>query len=108
MARKLTKFEESCLALSESTDIGVMFYRGEHFKVDDVFEDDGSLHIRRDGIRAVFDVGDNQNLGGHEQNTRTQRILDELKIEATATIRRSAFVAEFEDEDCCPHCGGRL
>lgn len=73
-------------------------------KPDAEFEDDGSLHIRRAGLRAVFGVSNGQNASNAEQNKQTRAIMDALSMK-----RRTEYVlvGETEDDDCdqCPiHC----
>jgi hypothetical protein len=53
-------------------------------RADDAFEDDGSLHIRRRGERACFNVSHDQSDSGSEQNRATREILGKLGIPVTA------------------------
>lgn len=71
---------------------------------DDVFEDDGTLHVIRHGIRACFDVGAGQSLSGYEQNQNTIKVIEHLGI--TSYNNKRVFVEETNEEDeVCPHCG---
>jgi len=62
---------------------------------DDEFTDDGSLHIRRSGMRVVFNVSNHQNAEGAEQNRQTRAIMEALNMKRKITDR----VLVDEDEE---------
>jgi hypothetical protein len=74
----------------------------------DAFEDDGNLHIRRYGLRAVFDVSHGQLSTPTEQNERTRTVFAYLGME----IKKPARVLVEDPEEAeengpapCPRCG---
>ena len=103
-------FRQQCVKAAEATGIEVVFFDDGIKDVDDVFVDDGSLHIRRAGFRACFHVAVNDD--GRLQNLNTRDILKRLKIRLTKQVLSRAFVSERgeneDEDDRCPHCGGQL
>jgi hypothetical protein len=85
-----------------------MFCEGENGT--DVFEDDGYLHVRRRGTRAVFNVSKGQTLNGEEQNKRTVIVMEALGMKSK--IDERVLVDEEPDEEenegFCPACGREL
>jgi len=99
----MTKFEKQCNEVSEKLNVDVIIWNKETSQ--EPFEDDGNLNITKRGIRACFDVGCGQSLGGKEQNERTLAVLNALGITKFANDR---VLVEEHDDDCddeCPHCG---
>lgn len=83
MAKKLSKFQQQCINVSEETGIGVTLYHDERGEKDDAFEDDGTLHIRKRGIRACFNVVASSSL---EQNDDTREIMGLLRLEVSDSV----------------------
>lgn len=73
------EFVIACKKVEKLTDIELIDVYFENVE-DDVFEDDGFLHVTRFGARAVFDVGEYQSLESAEQNENTKLILCALGI----------------------------
>lgn len=105
MAVRETKFEKQCRAVREELDIewGVV---GVEKGKERLFEDDGILHIIKQRRHVWFDVGDNQERSGREQNERTCTVLRALGL---AKYIGMVLVYEGEGEDCplhtCTRCG---
>ena len=104
MATKKTAFETRCKKASEETGVPYYCLHGETHLETKVFEDDGSLHIRRpDGTRAIFDVSLGQQLEPKEQNENTRKVLTALKIPG-AISKRTIIDEDVESDDVCPEC----
>ncbi len=96
-------FKKKCEKVSEDLDIPVVFYDDPRKTA--AFEDDGYLHLVKNGVRACFDVANAQTYTAYQQNANTKAVLDALNFkEYTLQI---VFVDDKEDEeeDCCPECG---
>ncbi len=76
-----TGFQMLCENISAETEIEVSFYPDTNAQ--EPFEDDGNLHVVREDVRAVFDVGNGQSLSPSKQNARAKRILRKLKLQMT-------------------------
>jgi uncharacterized Zn-finger protein len=96
-------FIARCEDIDAESDIGVMFFTDA--KSPDIFEDDGNLHVRRFGMRAVFDVGKSQTATAKEQNERTAAVLAALSVAGKAKADRVFVDADDEGDDACPSCG---
>jgi hypothetical protein len=94
-------------ALCEATDYFSMFCRDGAGATDDIYEDDGALHVRRYGVRAVFEVNRGQDESGATQNQKTREVLAALGIKLKNREAGRAFVDEIDENDpgYCPHCG---
>jgi hypothetical protein len=68
---------------------------------DDEYEDDGSLHIQRAGVRYVFDVSDGQSATGEEQNRQTRAIMEALNMKRKITDR--VLVEEGDENNDAEH-----
>ena len=68
-----------------------------------VFEDDGTLHIARGGLRACFDVSTGQSGSAKEQNKKTAAVLTGLGMRRL--IGEALIEETSDDDDTCPHCG---
>lgn len=90
---KKTKFQIVCEAVAETTDVGVMFVPDS--TLSKPYEDDGTLHITKRGMRACFDVGRGQSLSGAEQNKRAVAVLSALGLPKT----EDTMVDEEEGDD---------
>lgn len=106
------KFERDCEAAAEATGVRLSYCNPADDKSVDVVEDDGALIIRKGGVRAVFNIGQDDPL--KEQNERISKVLTHLKLEKF--IPKASYSAEDlrdeEDEDEkengdyeCPWCG---
>jgi len=88
-----------------------LYFNDGDSREDDAFEDDGSLHVRRNGLRACFDVSNGQSLDAAKQNAMTRLVMEALglaKRDQPLPGRVAVEVPEekeYGDEDCCPHCG---
>lgn len=98
-------FKSKCYEISERRSIPVEFYDDDR-KRNDVFEDDGYLHICEGRVRACFDVGDAQSLDAERQNKRTRSILTDLDM--TIKIGPRTLIDDEPKTDLCPHCGREL
>lgn len=94
-------FRKKCEKVAEEMGIEVDFHDDSPAK-SDTYEDDGTLHIRRRGLRAAFDVSNGQALDGKSQNENTRKVLVALGM--AALIGGQTMVDDVE-EDECPHCG---
>lgn len=78
----------------------ILYYDDGPDSPDDVFREDGSLHVRREGYRARFDIGHNigqrgrwpdspssETLGAAEQNAKARSILETLDMQHWITAR---------------------
>lgn len=92
---KQNRFRNKAVAVSrkvlDEQDVG--FYVEK--RPDDAFEDDGTLHVIKYGIRAVFSIG--QDTPGRESNEKTRAILAALGMKRK--IGKNTLVAE-ECETC--------
>lgn len=96
-------FEKKCREAAERLGLGEPLFLADERQAA-AYEDDGALHIVRRGLRAVFNV---DNDDGRVQNKRTREVLEAMGMERL--IGPSTLVdEEEEDGDCCPHCGGEL
>lgn len=104
MIAKITAFQRKCEKVAADIGIGVCFDAEEQRR--EAFEDDGTLHIARQGIRAMFDVSHGQSLEGKEQNEYTRKICAAMKIEvAENMLAEEGDEEESGHEGACPHCG---
>lgn len=69
------------------------FYIDQWVPLVDAFEDDGTLHIHIEAIRACFDVSNGQEDSGSEQNRKTRAVLEAMNM------RRWIEAALVEQED---------
>lgn len=106
MTRK-EAFKAKCILASEKALGCSRMYFYDDPRPDDVFEDDGNLHVRKDGVRACFDVNIGQDESGEEQNKKTRAVLEALNMRSKITDR--VLVEEDEEEEehsCdCEYCG---
>lgn len=98
-------FRTRCIVADED----VMFCTGDATTPDTEYEDDGYLHVRRFGVRAVFDVGCGQSLDAKEQNVNTRRIMEALGLDSKiGNVGGRVLIDETydgEDADRCRECG---
>jgi hypothetical protein len=80
-----SEFIKRCELISDATGIEIIdtYLDGEK---DDVYEDDGILHIVRGKERVAFDVSNNQTENKATQNLFTMRILSRLGINPTSRV----------------------
>lgn len=73
---------------------------------DDIYEDDGTLHVVRHGRRYCFDVSNGQSDSGYTQNKKTYDVIVDLGL-LTSYDPKRVYVEEeeYEEEEVCPHCG---
>jgi hypothetical protein len=76
----MSRFEKICLAAAEMNGVEVIFIRFDG-STNDLFHDDGALHVRRSGTRAVFRLGFEDD--PEVQNAITRAILATLGIPVT-------------------------
>lgn len=91
-------FQSKCEKVSEQLGIAVEFYlegTGRYKRSAGAFEDDGSLHVTRSGLRAAFDVGEGQSLSGKAQNKNTRAVMEALDVPVTDRV----LVDEKDNED---------
>lgn len=109
---KKPKFEQECEAVAEATDVPLSFCDPATDRSTEVVEDDGALIVRKNGVRAVFSIG--QDLPLKEQNERITKVLTHLKMEKhlEKALWSDDDLQEEEDEDekengnyHCPWCG---
>ncbi len=103
------KFRKRCLKVAEKLDLAVDF--NDDPRADDTFEDDGTLHVLRGGLRACFDVSNGQTCEADMQNAWTRAVLTALSMKRAITDR--VLVDEGcgggdESGEYCPHCGEKL
>jgi hypothetical protein len=101
MNTKKSKFELRCEKAAESIGVEVEFEPDP--SMDSVFEDDGALHIRVGGRRAIFIVNPTQDESAVIQNARTRKIMEDLGVKRK--INERVLVDEEEDAECCSECG---
>lgn len=94
-------FRERCLKAEED----VTFYTDDATTSNTEYEDDGYLHVRRFGVRAVFNVSNSQSLSGAEQNENTRRIMGELGLTSKIASRVLAEEIDEDAEGYCHECG---
>ena len=100
IARGKKQFEIACKTAAAAADLDpeddLSFYddggRGNEF------EDDGSLHVKRYGVRAVFDVSNGHQDSGVTQNFKTRAVLKALDIPVTDQVLTDEHD---DDEDGC-------
>jgi hypothetical protein len=88
----IVTFKKKCTDVGERLGINVEFFDDPKSPADE-FEDDGTLHVRRYGWRAVFDVSDGQSVDGAMQNANTRDVLARLGIKPKKEDR--VLVEEF-------------
>lgn len=94
------KFQADCERVAEQAGVNVTFYVEPREKPC-AHEDDGFLHIRKRGLRAAFDVANDE---PKCQNAKTREILTALGMEHA--IGEETLAEETDDDDgCCSHCG---
>jgi hypothetical protein len=98
-----TKFEIECQKIADTLNLGDVLFFADECK-EPPFEDDGSLHVIKRGMRACFDVGDGQRRDGKSQNEFTRAVLTALKMERFINDR-TLVEENDEDDETCPHCG---
>lgn len=103
-----SKFETKCIALADELGIPEPLILRDDERPNDVFEDDGYLHVRRDHIRAVFGANAGQDGPASERNELFKKILEKLNYKLTPKLLER-FIDDSpdddDDEDVCPHCG---
>lgn len=77
---------------------GAVFFEDDE---DDVFEDDGTLHVVRHGFRVCFDIRNEVSV----QNNNAIKILEVLNIKDFKPERVFVDESDEDDEYVCPHCG---
>jgi hypothetical protein len=77
-------FQENCEIIADTLGIEILSITTE-YREDYVFEDDGILHVRQNGLRVAFDVSENQTFTAEEQNRISKKILDFLGIKMPKT-----------------------
>lgn len=103
---KQAAFRRKCERAAQTAGLDdVLFCDNEEATKDDEYEDDGVLHIRRHGLRAAFNVGDNQNLPGAVQNENTRAVMAALGMKRKVSERVLVEETEEEEEEPCPQCG---
>lgn len=100
--------------VSADTDISVDCEPTDTRKTEAI-EDDGALIIYKNGVRAVFDIGQDRPL--KEQNERIESVMKSLKMEkhiGPMVLHDADDIQAEEDEDEkengqyeCPWCGNR-
>ena len=88
-------FKKRCESVADQIGVTVDFFKDSHQQ--EPFEDDGNLHIVRNGLRACFDVGNGQSNTGKKQNVLSEHILAALGIKSY--IRNRVLVEEDDEED---------
>ena len=92
-------FKQKCEKVAQDTGIDVTVY--PHDGGYGCYQDDGVLHIEKGSWRAVFDVSERRSLSAKLQNRNTLKVMKSLRVPITKHALAS------EDDDICPHCGGR-
>ena len=109
---KKPKFVQECERCESETGVTLSFWDNASDNTQEVVEDDGALIIRKNGIRAVFHIGQDEPL--KVQNERIEKVLAFLKLEKhKEKVLYSADVLQSEEEDeekengnyYCPWCG---
>lgn len=105
------KFARDCRACEESTGVGFSYWDKADDRSVEVAEDDGALIVRKNGVRAVFHIGQDELLS--VQKDRIEKVLNFLglskHIEKNVPTQREIDEQD-EDENGdyeCPHCGRR-
>lgn len=90
-----------CKSISNSLGYGVSFITDAN-RDKKPFIDDGTLHVRRCGVRACFDVAcDVERI----QNDRVREIMKELRLSVTKSVLIDEPVDYVEEETTCGWCG---
>ena len=94
------KFRRKCEAAAAKADRDAVGFSVDvdfdaDVREDDAFEDDGCLHVRRYGLRAMFSIG--QDTRGEDANAAIRTILSEVGMKRK--IGKRTLVTE-ECEDC--------
>jgi hypothetical protein len=102
----MTKFERSARRVAKE-----LGYEGDDFhfadntrKNDDAYEDDGTLHIEKRGEWCYFHIG--QDYPARVWNEKVTEILTAMGL--AKMIGPRCLQEPDEEDDECPHCGGRL
>lgn len=102
---KQRAFKRKCERVADKFDNEVLFFTDEYEEARaDEFEavyDDGSLHIRRYGIRAVFELGEDRSIA--DQNANTRLIMEALnmkrKINDQVLLKEEPDDEPYEEEE---------
>ena len=99
------QFMRKCNKAAVAGETSVFFVDDRPAEENSQYEDDGALHVKFGGCRAVFDVGDGQSNSGAEQNRKTRLVMEALGMKRK--INDNVLVEECDDDedDVCPHCG---
>lgn len=100
------KFRNKCEKAARMSGVDDPVFYPDNFIATEYY-DDGNLHIRQFGLRAVF--GLNADAPAKQQNETTRRIMGALNMKRKITDR--VLVKEDgddEDGEECPHCGQRI
>ena len=102
-----SKFETKCIAIADELGISDPLVLRDESAKDDVFEDDGYLHVRRRHVRIVFSANAGQDAPASERNELFKKILEKLNYKLTPKLlERVLDDSEDEDDDeRCPECG---
>lgn len=106
--KRIRNFRRRCIRAAEKACVGeVEFYedKGGVFPNCE-FEDDGTLHIRRDGLRACFDVSNCQNDSAEVQDVKIKAVMKAMRL----AVKPGFFGPHpiEEDKEFCPHCGKEI
>lgn len=94
---KRVAFRMKCERVAEKTGFGVSFYEDDD--TDRANMDDGTLHITRSGLRACFDVANDEAV---YQNANIRKVCAAMGLKAKDEYMEDE---EEEHEGVCPHCG---
>ncbi len=99
LKQKQDAFKRECERVAEKVDLPKPDFYDDDGK-NRSNEDDGNWHLVRDGVRACFDVA---NDNGYIQNTRVRELMGLLRL----VPKSSDLVDECDDDfdECCPTCG---
>jgi hypothetical protein len=106
---KTSKFEKQCYAITDELGISDPVILHDEPKKNEVFEDDGYLHVRKRHVRAVFGANGGQDAPASERNELFQKILEKLGYKLTPKLLERVLDDspddEEDDDDYCSHCG---
>lgn len=79
----IENFGKRCEEVADEVGVELMDIYEDGDGTNNVYEDDGFLHVNNGEQRASFDVSNSQNLSEEDQNENTRLILERLGLEVT-------------------------
>lgn len=99
----MTKFEKDCRVIAERHGLDEPLFWPVEGKTAEPFEDDGNLHVEKQGTHAAFGIG--QDISGAEYNRLARLVMTDLGMAKKINDRVLVEEEDDEDDERCPCCG---